>query len=60
VQVRFDESLTSPSAILACIESKGYSYEPIEKVSWGPRLKQITIFLVLLALVGTVAFWEKA
>ena len=34
VQVRFDEPLTSPSAILACIESKGYSYGiQIEKVS---------------------------
>ena len=61
VQVRFDESLTSPSAILACIESKGYSYgTQIEKVSWGPRLKQIAVFLVLLALVGTVAFWGKS
>jgi copper chaperone CopZ len=42
VQVRFDKSLTSPSVILACIESKGYSYGiQADKVSWGPRLKQI-------------------
>ena len=61
VQVSFDGSLTSPSAILACIESKGYSYgTEIEKVSWGPRLKQIAVFLVLFALVGTVAFWGKS
>ena len=34
VQVRFDEYLTSPSAILSSIESKGYIYgTQIEKVS---------------------------
>ena len=61
VQVRFDESRTSPSAILACIESKGYSYGiQADKVSWGPRLKQVAVFLVLLALVGGVAFWGKS
>jgi sulfite exporter TauE/SafE/copper chaperone CopZ len=61
VQVRFDESLTSPSAILACIESKGYSYGiQVDKISWGPRLKQIAVFLLLLALVGGVAFWGKS
>ena len=61
VQVRFDESLTSPSVILAHIESKGYSYgAQAEKVSWGPRLKQVAIFLVLLALVGGVALWGKS
>ena len=61
VQVRFDESLTTPSAILAHIESKGFSYGVQgDKVSWGPRLKQIAIFLVLLALVGGVAFWGKS
>ena len=47
VQVRFDESLTSPSAILACIKSKGYSYGiQDEKISWSPHLRQIGIFLV--------------
>jgi uncharacterized protein len=61
VQVSFDDSLTSPSAILACIESKGYSYgTQVEKVSLGPRLKQVGIFLVLLVLVGGVAFWGKS
>ncbi len=61
VQVSFDDFLTSPSAILACIESKGYSYGfQDEKISWNPRLKQIGIFLVLLVLVGGVAFWGKS
>ncbi|NOU21957.1 MAG: heavy metal transport/detoxification protein [Methyloglobulus sp.] len=61
VQVSFDDSLTSPSAILANIESKGYSYgTQVEKVSLSPRLKQIGIFLVLLVLVGGVAFWGKS
>jgi len=61
VQVRFDESLTSPSTILACIESKGYSYGiQDDKVSWGSRLKQIAVFLLLLVLVGGVAFWGKS
>lgn len=61
VLVRFDEPLTSPSAILACIESKGYSYGiQADKVSWSPRLKQVAIFLALLALVGGVAFWGKS
>jgi uncharacterized protein len=61
VQVSFDDSLTSPSAILAYIESKGYSYgTQDEKISWSPRLKQIGIFLVLLVLVGGVAFWGKS
>lgn len=46
VQVRFDDALTSPSAILACIESQGYSYgSQNDNVSWGPRLKQIATFL---------------
>jgi len=61
VQVRFDDALISPSTILACIESKGYSYDtPVEQVSWRPRLKQIAVFLVLLALVGGIAFWGKS
>jgi len=61
VQVRFDDTLISPSTILACIESKGYSYGiQVEKVSWHPHLKQIAVFLVLLALVGGIAFWGKS
>ena len=61
VQVCFDESLTSPSAILACIESKGYSYcNQVDKVSWSARFKQIAVFLLLLVLVGGVAFWGKS
>ncbi len=61
VQVRFDDALISPSTILACIESKGYSYGiPAEQVSWRPRLEQIAVFLVLLALVGGIAFWGKS
>ena len=55
VQVCFDDSLTSPSAILACIESKGYSYgNQVDKVSWGSRFKQIAIFLLLLVLLVLV------
>jgi copper chaperone CopZ len=61
VQVRFDDTLTSPSVILACIENNGYSYGiQADKVSWGSRLKQITVFLVLLVLVGGIAFWGKS
>lgn len=61
VQISFDESLTSPSAILACIESKGYSYGvQVDKVSRAPRLKQVAVFLALLVLVGGVAFWGKS
>jgi len=49
VQVRFDKSRTSPSAILACIESKGYKHGiRSDKALWGPRLKQIGVFLLLL------------
>jgi sulfite exporter TauE/SafE/copper chaperone CopZ len=61
VQVRFDDALISPSTILACIEGKGYSYGiETEKDSWRPRLKQIAVFLALLALVGGIAFWGKS
>ncbi|MDP1771223.1 MAG: sulfite exporter TauE/SafE family protein [Methylobacter sp.] len=61
VLVRFDDALISPSTILACIESKGYSYGiEAEKVSRYPRLKQIAVFLVLLVLVGGIAFWGKS
>ena len=61
VQVRFDDSFTSPSAILACIESKGYHYgHQDEKASWWPRLKQVGIFVGLLVLVGGIAFWGKS
>jgi sulfite exporter TauE/SafE/copper chaperone CopZ len=61
VQVRFDDALVSPSTILACIESKGYSYGiSEEKASWLPRLKQIAVFLMLLALVGGIALWGKS
>ncbi len=61
VQVSFDDVLTSPSAILACIESKGYNYGiQVEKFLWGPRLQQLAVFLVLLVLVGGVAFWGKS
>jgi len=61
IEVCFDESLTSPSAILACIESKGFSYgAEVDKTSWGSRSKQITVFLLLLAIVGGIAFWGKS
>ncbi|MEQ1638776.1 MAG: sulfite exporter TauE/SafE family protein [Methylococcales bacterium] len=61
VRVSFDDSLTLPSEILACIERNGYSYvEPVEQASWLPQLKQIAVFLALLVLVGGVAFWGKS
>lgn len=61
VLVRFDDALVSPSTILACIESKGYSYGiQAEKISWQRHLKQAAVFLVLLVLVGGVAFWGKS
>jgi sulfite exporter TauE/SafE/copper chaperone CopZ len=61
VQVRFDDALISPSTILACIESKGYSYGiETKKVLWHPHLKQIAVFIALLALMGGIAFWGKS
>jgi uncharacterized protein len=49
------------SSCLARIESKGYSYGiQIDKISWGSRLKQLAVFLLLLALVGGVPFWGKS
>lgn len=61
VQVNFDDTQVSPSNILACIESNGYSYgTQVDQVSWLSRLKPIFVFLVLLVLVGGVAFWGKS
>jgi uncharacterized protein len=61
VQIGFDESVVSPSAILACIEGKGYSYGNLnDKFSLIPWLKQFSLFLVLLVLVGGLVFWGKS
>lgn len=61
VQVSFDDTLTTPSTILAVIESKGYHYRnEDEKPSVLSRLKPIVVFLGLLILVGGIAFWGKS
>lgn len=61
VKVRFDDALVSSSTILACIENKGDSYGVMdEKVSWLPRLKQVAVFLVLLALVVELPYGARA
>jgi len=61
VLISFDDSLTSPSTILACIEGKGYSYGiEAENVSSAFRFQQIGLFIALLFLVGGVAFWGKS
>lgn len=62
VHVRFDDCLITPSAILACIESHGYSYDSSQSdnLSYGSRLRQIAVFLVLLILVGGIALWGKS
>lgn len=63
VMVSFDDAQISPSAILACIESKGYGYgSQDESTSWDSRLRlrRIAVFLVLLILVGGIAFWGKS
>jgi len=61
VQVSFDESLTTPSAILSAIEGKGYAYtNPADQNSALLRLKQLGIFILLLLIVGGVALWGKS
>jgi len=60
VHICFDDAIISPSTILACIESKGYCYGiNAEEISWHNRLKQIAVFLMLLALVGGISFYGK-
>ncbi len=61
VQVCFDDSLILPSKILTLIESKGYGYgAEADRVLWGAQLKRISIFLLLLVLVGGLALWGKS
>jgi len=59
VDVEFDEALVDEAKIRECIEAKGYVVEA-GSVSTTGKIKRGLIFLVLLVLVGGVAFWGKS
>lgn len=59
VDLQFDDALIDELKIRDCIESKGYV---VQAVSASPmtKLKRAVLFLVLLLIVGGVAFWGKS
>lgn len=58
VEVKFDDKLTRSSDIQKVIEGKGYQVNQDSKISSHTFLRAL-IFLVLLLVVGAVAFWGK-
>lgn len=59
VDVEFDSTVVDETRITQCIEGKGYSVGQTQAstTSW---IKRGLIFLILLLLVGGVAFWGKS
>ncbi|MCQ8103365.1 sulfite exporter TauE/SafE family protein [Methylomonas sp. SURF-2] len=58
LDVEFDEAVVDEARIRACIESKGYAVSTVS-TSTADKIKRTLLFLVLLILVGGVAFWGK-
>lgn len=59
VDVEYDESLIDEAGICKCIEDKGYAVETVA-TSMTVHIKRALIFLLLLVIVGGVAFWGKS
>lgn len=59
VDVEYDESLIDDIRIRQCIEGKGYAVETVA-TPMTVHIKRVLIFLLLLAVVGGVAFWGKS
>lgn len=57
--VNYDDSLVNESAIRLSIEAKGYSIVDALPAKTS-KLRQALIFILLLAVVGGVAFWGKS
>ena len=59
VDVEYEESLIDEADIRRCIEDKGYAVETVA-ASITAHIKRALIFLLLLLIVGGVAFWGKS
>lgn len=59
VDLQFDDALIDELKIRECIESKGYVVQA-DAASPMAKLKRAALFLVLLLVVGGVAFWGKS
>jgi uncharacterized protein len=59
VDVEYDESLIDDIRIRQCIEGKGYAVETVA-TPMTVHIKRALIFLLLLVVVGGVAFWGKS
>lgn len=57
--VEYDDALIRESVIRQCIEAKGYRIADASRAKAG-KLQQWLVFLLLLVLVGGVAFWGKS
>ena len=57
VDVEFDGKLIADAGIRAAIEEKGYEFD---STSAGGRLRNGSIFLFFLLLVGGITFWGKS
>jgi sulfite exporter TauE/SafE/copper chaperone CopZ len=59
VDVEFDGELIADAKIRAAIEEKGYEFDSAS-ASTGARLRNGSIFLFFLLLVGGITFWGKS
>ncbi|OAI05550.1 heavy metal transport/detoxification protein [Methylomonas methanica] len=59
VDVQFDDKLADEAAVCQAIRAKGYGVELTPRPASG-KLKALLIFLLLLLVVGGVAFWGKS
>ncbi len=58
VAIEFDSKLLDEASIQQCLAEKGYTLEA-GRTAFG-WIKRVLVFLILLLLVGGVAFWGKS
>jgi sulfite exporter TauE/SafE/copper chaperone CopZ len=59
VDLQFDDTLADEAALYQSIRAKGYDVASVSPVASG-KLKNRLVFLLLLLVVGGVAFWGKS
>lgn len=59
VDVEYDDDLVDEIRIRQTIELKGYGVIECDS-GWKAKLRRLSVFLLLLGLVGGVAFWGKS
>jgi sulfite exporter TauE/SafE/copper chaperone CopZ len=57
--IEFDEAVLTEATVRQCIEAQGYAVKVVATPASG-KIKAALLFVLLLGLVGGVAFWGKS